>query len=122
MAYRNNAFFRLFGFFLVILSFSFGLYVFTSGFLLSRREIELKSTCQNDQLLESSNSTNTCWTVPSLNSTYKKVVLIVIDALRYDFAFYQRQNTRANLPYLNKLQIFKELADQHGCKSVRLFK
>lgn len=122
MAYRNNAFFRLFGFFLVILSFSFGLYVFTSGFLLSRREIELKSTCQNDQLLESSNSTNTCWTVPSLNSTYKKVVLIVIDALRYDFAFYRRQNTRANLPYLNKLQIFKELSDQHGCKSVRLFK
>ena len=105
-----------------IIWFICGIYIFTNGFLLTRREIELKSSCQNESLNESSNFTNTCWTVPSLNSTYQKVVLVVIDALRYDFAFYQRHKTSNQIPYLNKLSIFKNLADKHGCNSVRLFK
>ena len=119
----NIVIFRFVWLIFIIAWFLSGIYLFTNGFLLSRREIELKSSCQKDLSKKSLNISNTCWTVPSLNGTYRNLVLIVIDALRYDFAFYQRHRSSAiQVPYLNKLRIFKELADEYGCNSVRLFK
>ena len=117
MYFRSSASFRFVLLLVVIAWLALGIHLFTSGFLLSRREINITSTCQNDAHSRSS----TCWTLPSIVGTYKKVVVIIIDALRFDFAFYQT-NSSNDLPYINKLKIFKDLANQYGCSSARLFK
>ena len=105
----------------VVLWFACGIYIFTNGFLLSRREINLKSTCDNERLNGNTTAENTCWIVPDIGGRYQKVVIVVIDALRIDFALYQ-PNLKTEVPYLNKLKVFKELADEYGCSGVRLFK
>ena len=75
-----------------MLIFAIGLALFYSGFLLNR--LELPTLNQN---------------YFSLNSS--KVVLIVIDALRFDFMAQSNESAF----YLNKMPIFQELAGQgHG--------
>ena len=119
MAIRSGAFFLFISLLFIITWFACGIFVFTSGFLLSRREINITSTCQNDE--RSIEKPNTCWRVPSIVGTYEKVVIIIIDALRFDFAFYQDSSTN-DLPYINKLKVFRDLASEYGCANTRLFK
>lgn len=123
-------------FFLLWLSYLFvcGVLLFTRGFLLSRRTLVHKSSCienldcgiyqklseedpsiinkqlyldclDRDQLkLRKNPDQFTC------TKSNKRVVLIVIDALRYDFARYNRSLKEEELlPFQNRLTIFDEL-------------
>jgi len=98
------------------LSFGISLYVlalliFAHGFLLTRHEMAERSTCQDR---------NSCWVAPELNSTYKRAIIVIIDALRFDFAAFTNETT--DLPYINKLPVFHDMAREKGCSSAQLFR
>ena len=73
-----------------------GVVYFLKGFLLTRREIQAKSMTTDE--------TSCC-----LPAKYKKVIILVIDALRYDFLAYQNLTGADNQIYHNKLQIIHQL-------------
>ncbi|KAI9597990.1 hypothetical protein BDF19DRAFT_463342 [Syncephalis fuscata] len=78
-----------------------GIYIFTRGFLLTRLAIEDKSQCT--QLPTSANETVLndsfgCWQPRS----FKRAIVVIIDALRFDFAAYDKTRPR-NEYYRNKL-------------------
>ncbi len=62
-----------------------GVWVFSFGFFLTRVEVENQSLCEERILNDTSNhiSLEGCWTA----APYKKVIVLIIDALRYDFVF-----------------------------------
>ncbi|KAF2076042.1 hypothetical protein CYY_002656 [Polysphondylium violaceum] len=83
-------------FFISLLSIS--CYIFFTGFLLMRFELPLKSQCVQSPL-PNSNTVNInergqeeigCW----MDKTYKKAVIVVIDALRYDFVSKQTRDKK----------------------------
>jgi hypothetical protein len=86
--------------------------LFKSGFLLSRISISEKSQCDDFHVPLSANPTQGCW-LPRPHPTVKRVIIVIIDALRYDFAAWDealeqesidiRPETRT---YRNKLSIF----------------
>ena len=69
-------------------------YTFTTGFFLTRVELNQSSTCANRPSLDPGNSQATtinngsaerfCWL--QQKPRFKRVVLLVIDALKYEFA------------------------------------
>ncbi|KAJ3269239.1 mannose-ethanolamine phosphotransferase gpi13 [Terramyces sp. JEL0728] len=70
---------------------SMGLYLFKEGFLLSRLELHTKST------------------LPSLPTRYNKTLLVMIDALRFDFIKYEPE-LKTNIPhYINKVPVIHEM-------------
>lgn len=67
-----------------------GIFLFTKGFLLTRMELEHKSSCEASPLIENEgldtasaqpDGDNGCWHPKS----FSKAVVVIIDALRYDF-------------------------------------
>ncbi|XP_014561851.1 hypothetical protein COCVIDRAFT_11683 [Bipolaris victoriae FI3] len=77
----------------------FGIYLFTSGFLLTRLVLDHKSECALPPI-DAANSYTTgnpekgCWHP----KTFEKAVVIIVDALRYDFTVpYKAQFEPANL-------------------------
>ncbi|WBW71287.1 pig-O [Schizosaccharomyces osmophilus] len=67
---------------LILLSNLYGLKSFTDGFLLRREVLNSTSSCSNPPLnISQWNETSECW-APKL---FSKAVIVVIDALRYDF-------------------------------------
>ena len=77
----------------LILLYINGTTFFLKGFLLTRKESLVKSSF-NDGI--------SCCLTPK----YKKVIIFVIDALRYDFIFYDKDATqiyRNNMPFIAKL-------------------
>ncbi|EFA77326.1 phosphatidylinositol glycan [Heterostelium album PN500] len=88
-----------------------GAYLFFTGFLLIRFELPLKSQCSVSplpspnrfvDLIHQSSSTNRnvdkgCWMPP----TYRKAVIVVIDALRFDFVQKQSPNAQNLSPYFH---------------------
>ena len=98
---------RLFRIFLKVSLLIASLIIFTKGFLLTRFELDAANRDDNEI---------------KINST-KKIVFLVIDALRYDFAFFDPNLDKdMTPPYRNKLKIFHELAKEEGCSKSRLFK
>ncbi|KAH0627749.1 hypothetical protein JD844_008035, partial [Phrynosoma platyrhinos] len=93
--------------------------LFTSGFLLMRVELANHSSC-SDTLTSSLQRTRvplgSCW----LPSRFPKAVLIIIDALKFEFAQYDpsRQEPR---PYENKLKFLHQLASQQP-RHARLYR
>ncbi|PAV62515.1 hypothetical protein WR25_00145 [Diploscapter pachys] len=73
LACANKAMLRLFS---ASLGIALGLLVFQAGFLLRRQELQLKSKCADANLHHSA-----CW----MKQQYKRVILLLIDALRADF-------------------------------------
>ena len=73
-----------------------GVVFFLKGFLLTRREIHSKSSITDE--------TSCC-----LPAKYKQVIILIIDALRYDFLAYQnisgvdKEMYHNNLPIVNQL-------------------
>ena len=63
-----------------------GLFYFQKGFLLSRSVVPQNSSCENRpislEIHKTASNKNDCWLPP----IYKKVVVVIIDALRFDFA------------------------------------
>lgn len=99
-----------------------GIFLFTRGFLLKRLVINEYSDCTEipDMLLDQQPSRKVkstgegCW----MKKTHQKAVILIIDALRYDFALYNTSVDEQNaLPYHNKLKVIHEVLEnspQHG--------
>lgn len=79
------------------------LYLFTSGFLLTRPVFEDVSVCEEPPVENSIAPVSTCW---SSQRPFKKTVMIVIDALRYDFVVPSEDNKY----YHNSFPVLHELA------------
>ncbi|XP_029024238.1 GPI ethanolamine phosphate transferase 3 [Betta splendens] len=91
-----------------------GIYLFVSGFLLVRLEVNRTSTC-GDVLHPAEEPVDFCRVPPR----FRRVVLLVIDALKFDFARFDRSNTSPR-PYENKLPVLEEAASSRPAHS-RLF-
>ncbi|VDO21842.1 unnamed protein product [Haemonchus placei] len=84
---------------LLSLSFIFSLLIFQSGFLLKRKELHMHSKCSDAKLLHSE-----CW----MQRQFRKVVVLLVDALRYDFLLPLDENApqsffRGQMPGVTKL-------------------
>ena len=83
-------------------------YLFTGGFLLKRQVLTEKSACHN----YSSPYPDSCNLVPR---QYGKAIILIIDALKYDFAVYNDSVPTATArPYQNRLPIIHSLAKGDG--------
>ncbi|XP_005362115.1 GPI ethanolamine phosphate transferase 3 isoform X2 [Microtus ochrogaster] len=85
-----------------------GIALFTSGFLLTRLELTNQSSCQEPPgpgslPWGSQGKSGACW----MPSRFSRVVLVLIDALRFDFAQPQRSHVPGerpvSVPFLGKL-------------------
>ena len=87
-----------------------GTLLFTKGFLLKRLVVNKNSSCTVNFTSKSEQGHQECW----MPAKFNKTVVIIIDALRYDFATYNvtSADTNEEFPYQNKLKIFHELLDQ----------
>ena len=111
-------------YFIILLWFSVltggGLLLFTKGFLLKRLVVDEVAKCDVNFTMKSDKqgAHDGCW----MHSRFKRAVIIVIDALRYDFAtFNSSVKTASELPYQNKLKVIRELLRKKPDQS-RLYK
>ena len=82
------------------------LFLFTGGFLLRRQELSDKSPCLNT----THSSRASCNSVPR---QFSKSVVIIIDALKHDFAvFNESLRMEQAKPFQNRLPVFR--ADRGG--------
>lgn len=87
----------------LILLYVCGLLIFAKGFLLKRVVVERNSTCKVDFAMQSDmHGEKGCW----MHVRYKKAIIIVIDALRYDFASFD-PTANDSIPYKNRLTFIK---------------
>ena len=80
-----------------------GIFLFVGGFLLVRLEVNRTSTCA-DVLLPEGGPADFC---PG-RQRFRKAVILIIDALKFDFAHFDPTNTQPR-PYENKMPVFDEL-------------
>ncbi|EGF80394.1 hypothetical protein BATDEDRAFT_11390 [Batrachochytrium dendrobatidis JAM81] len=79
-----------------------GLFLFKEGYLLTRLELEQTSTCQS----HSPWTARSCWPKPR----YERALLILIDALRFDFIAYDESLKPSETPhYINKMPTIHHL-------------
>ncbi|XP_076287224.1 phosphatidylinositol glycan anchor biosynthesis class O [Lasioglossum baleicum] len=102
-----------------------GLLVFTSGFLLNRVSRPERAECKYCTDPGGCHIENLLQT-PEDAATYclerkARVVLLVVDALKYDFAHWYDDNSSAPTHYRNKLPIIQKLLESEPTKS-RLYK
>lgn len=88
-----------------------GIYLFVGGFLLVRLEVNRTSTC-GDVLEPGEEPVDFCRAQPR----FRKVVLLIIDALKIDFARYDPDKT-APRPYENKLPVLEETVSSRPLQS-----
>ncbi|KAM8873318.1 GPI ethanolamine phosphate transferase 3 [Synchiropus picturatus] len=79
-----------------------GIYLFVGGFLLVRLEVNRTSTC-GDVLKPGEKPGDFCGIEPR----FRRAVLLIIDALKIDFARFDPNNTTPR-PYENKLPVLQE--------------
>ncbi|CAH1797316.1 unnamed protein product, partial [Owenia fusiformis] len=103
----------------IVLSYAFGICLFTTGFLLKRIVVEKNSSCKVDFSSHNDVSKNgSCWMAQS----YSKAVLIVIDALRFDFMKYNASlQLNSLLPYQNRMKTVHKLLHKYPYNS-KLYK
>ena len=93
--------------FILMLFYIVGLTLFSNGFLLTRLELDETHTCVSLNNVVESNK-HTCWHPKRFNKT----ILVIIDALRFDFTDYKPLLTD-NVPhYINKLPIIHHILSQ----------
>lgn len=96
-----------------------GIFFFTNGFLLHRKEVPFKSLCSDFNLSLCSNQTT--WT------QYKNIIIVIIDGLRFDYALFNHtiNNTRKlnnqKAFYINEMPIFDQLIKSKP-KRTRIFR
>lgn len=98
--------------FVVIFGWQFvGIYLFASGFLLSKT-VHPNATCNT--------GINEC--IPPLQARFKRICIVLIDALRFDFAKFDAFPLMKPIPrFLNRLPIFHRLLNEHP-KQAALFR
>lgn len=92
--------------------FTAGIYLFAGGFLLVRLEVNRTSTCGDVLRPEGAAQHDFCRGRPR----FRRAVLLVVDALRIDFARFEPGNESPR-PYQNKLPVLHEMVrarPQHG--------
>ncbi|KAI8483307.1 hypothetical protein Bbelb_389110 [Branchiostoma belcheri] len=102
-----------------------GITLFTKGFLLNRLEVPVKSSCEESPIEgggageeEGETQKKGCWA----NRHFKKAIILIVDALRYDFATYNTSLAPGvALPFQNKLPVLHELLTSRP-ESAALFK
>ncbi|KAF6163478.1 hypothetical protein GIB67_029327 [Kingdonia uniflora] len=108
-------------FFIILTLHCIAIVFFTRGFLLTRTELPNFSQCSDTSQSPCSNpNTNTtdtrCWTKPTVD----RLVIIVLDALRFDFVapstFFDEKR-----PWMDKLKVLQKLASDEP-SSARIFK
>ena len=101
-------------------SYVIGLLIFTKGFLLVRTVIHINNTCFADFTSKVKHSQehklNVCWS----HSPFKKAILIIIDALKYDFMLFNSSLIHT-LPFKNKLKSLHFYLTKHH-HNARLYK
>lgn len=127
-------------YFLFLLWFSYlilsSILLFTRGFLLSRVILNTNSTCTTFKncsytISATNGHENECSSNnvhDHINNAFKlclpqkaKVVLLVIDALRYDFTLYDKSKEKGELAFENKLPVMNKLLKTHPNRT-RLYK
>ncbi|KAI9677660.1 MAG: mannose-ethanolamine phosphotransferase gpi13 [Caeruleum heppii] len=101
----------------IIIVHGIGLYFFTKGFLLTRLVLDDKSTCDSipteiaGQVGGIGTFTQGCWHP----KTFDKAVIIIVDALRYDFTvpFRPVDDSDKAQHYHDALPLFFEMASSH---------
>eukprot|EP01130_Rhizamoeba_saxonica_P008080 TRINITY_DN3265_c0_g2_i1.p1 TRINITY_DN3265_c0_g2~~TRINITY_DN3265_c0_g2_i1.p1 ORF type:complete len:891 (+),score=110.64 TRINITY_DN3265_c0_g2_i1:3-2675(+) len=93
-----------------------GLYFYTTGFFLTRHSIDEISSCENPPVAVANSSG--CWS----QKIYKKAVVLIIDALRYDFAIKHDQIEAEGSYWKNHLPIFDSIIKDPTKGSGHLFK
>uniref|UniRef100_A0A665UXT4 GPI ethanolamine phosphate transferase 3, catalytic subunit n=1 Tax=Echeneis naucrates TaxID=173247 RepID=A0A665UXT4_ECHNA len=88
-----------------------GIYLFVGGFLLVRLEVNRTSSC-GDVLQPGEEPVDFCRVQPR----FRRAVLLIIDALKIDFARFDPNNT-APRPYENKLPVLEETASSRPSHS-----
>ncbi|XP_028319094.1 GPI ethanolamine phosphate transferase 3 [Gouania willdenowi] len=89
----------------VCLVYFVGIYVFVSGFLLVRLEVNRTSTCEDVlQPGHEDPQVNFCSSKPR----FRKVIILIIDALKIDFARFDPDN-QSPRPYENKLPVLEKM-------------
>ncbi|XP_064621054.1 GPI ethanolamine phosphate transferase 3-like [Lineus longissimus] len=96
-----------------------GVCLFTQGFLLQRLVIKQNSICPTDFIhISDEHGLDGCW----MHARFKKAVIIIIDALRYDFVKYNSSLPENNaLPFQNKLPFIHDLMKESP-QNGRLYK
>lgn len=93
------------------------LFIFAKGFLLKRVVVDQNSSCVVDFSLSTDHhGQQGCW----MHSRYNKAIIVVIDALRFDFMKYDN-TLEKDIPYKNKLPIIKTLLQNKPTQS-KLYK
>lgn len=95
---------------IILLTLAGGL-VFIKGFLLSRNVVESRSQCVVQFALRaedhSHHGVEGCW----MHSRFKKAIIVIIDALKYDFIVFNESLKSSNTPYYkNKLRTMHQLS------------
>nr|XP_039271135.1 GPI ethanolamine phosphate transferase 3-like [Styela clava] len=104
--------------FLNCLILSISLALFTRGFLLMRLEIDRKTpSCQSD-FPSIEDDISSC---QNSHFKFKKLVVMIIDALRYDFASFD-EDRAMQMIFHNKMPIFNDLMKKEGCENARLWR
>src|SRR5688572_17618907 len=82
-------------YFFIISVFHFlALALFTRGFFLTRVELDEISTCAKSPLeSKGEGDENSCWGV---KPTYDRLIILIVDALRFDFAEYDEEYQKEN--------------------------
>ncbi|XP_038072067.1 GPI ethanolamine phosphate transferase 3-like [Patiria miniata] len=92
--------------------FGIGIMIFSRGFLLNRLEIQQKSYCTGDSD-HSGESIEGARQSCGEHRRYSKAIIIVIDALRYDFTLYNETlDNKSALPFQNKLPFLHKLRSE----------
>ena len=107
----------IFLFIWIYLLYIIGIIIFSKGFLLNRFDIEQNSTCDSQQVYMFENRSLAC-----AKTNFKKAIFLIIDALRYDFAKFNKSILpHEEEPFQNKLLIFHELLSKYP-KHARLYR
>ncbi|XP_041373818.1 GPI ethanolamine phosphate transferase 3-like [Gigantopelta aegis] len=97
-----------------------GTLIFTKGFLLMRATVNQSSSCNVDFAVQADDhGEGGCW----MHMRYKKAVIILIDALKYDFLNYNTSlRNELELPaFKNKFPMVHQLLNRHP-NNARLYK
>ncbi|RKP15498.1 alkaline-phosphatase-like protein, partial [Piptocephalis cylindrospora] len=109
-----------------LLLLGYALFVFTRGFLLSRIALPDVSSCSNSPVpgswpsppsSQSSSAPVGCWS--SRPPPYKHALILLVDALRFDFTLYDPSLSEPIPPYRNKLPIMQHLLDTQPRRALR---